>query len=372
MANWRIEIKVFLGSPDRIVAWRRRAIDTIKAITSDGLIRHVRYLPFDYGDVPGGVGHAEELILQGLRSSDSAALIFDQETSVATEQEYTTAIEEHYAGRLPNVTVYFGPSTDGKETNTPFRRTVGGQVLYRKFANEDDLVEAIRKDWTVRARALDAAAECLLRADLPTKELMTVTMVFTPPMQDGVYKLSKQPSEKIISLGKSAQTKHLAGKDLEPVEMYALAQLLDASIAAKNFEPMILKPFPNKVHQYLSKRIRLDLDLPDRAQRIETLKKWLGDVGSIPPTVRDFAAFELGMCKAVTAVNDLRKAMLRPNETLAVRRYAALALGMIRHIDSIEPLVKCHLDTDEPAELRDFTLRALAGILSAADDPSLY
>ena len=61
----------------------------------------------------------------------------------------------------------------------------------------------------------------------------------------------------------------------------------------------------------------------------DILIKWLVDKENIPPTTRDFAAFELGMTKAEKSIDELLKILKNEYELPPVRNYCAMALGMI-------------------------------------------
>jgi hypothetical protein len=107
---------------------------------------------------------------------------------------------------------------------------------------------------------------------------------------------------------------------------YLVARKLFEDIKNNNFGACN-HTFIYPIHQYLSEMIRKSDERRVDIQNI--LINWLKDKENVPPTVRDFAAFELGMSKAENAVDALLERVKDENELLPVRNYSAMALGMI-------------------------------------------
>lgn len=110
------------------------------------------------------------------------------------------------------------------------------------------------------------------------------------------------------------------------------------------------KPFVYLVHQYLSEMIRT-AEPAERACRLAVLRRWLC-TKDIYQTTRDFAAFELGMCKAREARADLMETLADPFELLLVRCYSAMSLGMICNPDDLKRLAELYGREDDQ-QLKD-------------------
>lgn len=134
-----------------------------------------------------------------------------------------------------------------------------------------------------------------------------------------------------------------AGHGLDAKDCYLVSRyLLDA--IQQNQPADCNLTFLFGIHQHLSSMIRDRLDPNERHKVIVTLKGWLTNSHGPHQTTRNFAAFELGMCRADAAIPHLLNAVENANELRLVRYYGVMALGMIgsAHPDVMVRLVRAY------------------------------
>jgi hypothetical protein len=169
--------------------------------------------------------------------------------------------------------------------------------------------------------------------------LMESMKVRELPYTDQIIEMrAKKNTQALTELGEKAFRSYLSsqrpGGGLE--FYYLVATHLYRAIAAGDFSVCRDKPFIYPIHQYLSEMIRV-AEPGERANALAALRRWLNS-RDVYQTARDFAAFELGMCKAREARGDLMTALDDPFELPLVRYYAAMALGMIGSKDDLKGL----------------------------------
>jgi hypothetical protein len=113
---------------------------------------------------------------------------------------------------------------------------------------------------------------------------------------------------------------------------YFIAAKLYSAIRRGDWTPMNEKEFVNEVHQFLALRVAGD------PEAVRVLIDWLSPAEH-PETVRNFAAFALGMSRSRTAVNPLLRSILE-DRGQNVATYAALALRMIKDRQAISRLLQ--------------------------------
>ena len=148
-------------------------------------------------------------------------------------------------------------------------------------------------------------------------------------------------------------------------KLYALPQT-DYFLIARHLyrcirdnEPKVCRrrPFIFTIHQFLSGMVH-SADPPEQAVLTGILRQWLLGRQSVYQTARDFAAFELGMCRVRAAVPELLDCVRNPDEFTAVRSYGAMALGMIGDSSVIDELAALADRTQDP-ELRKIFLHVV-------------
>ncbi len=179
-------------------------------------------------------------------------------------------------------------NTDINEINIPFK--------YLLKYSDSDLIE------TMEVRALPKTDEIIFFKSMPEKEIKK--------FEEREYKLFLENSQYF---------------NPSLTSFYLIARKLFKDIKSNNFESCN-HTFIYPIHQYLSEMIR---ESEKKIEIQEILSKWLLAKNDIPPTARDFAAFELGMSKAENAIDVLLEMVKNDYELFPIRNYSAMALGMI-------------------------------------------
>jgi hypothetical protein len=187
------------------------------------------------------------------------------------------------------------------------------------------------------------------------KNIFETMKVKELPITDEIRKLITENSEEhLMELAKATFDLYLLAPTflfIPPISRisylyyplyYLIARYLYQAIRNNNFEACRHKQFIHQIHQYLSKMIRETQPEEEKEHLISNLITWLNSTKDVPKTSRDFAAFELGMCKVYKAVGDLLKALEdnADEQKFYVRLYAAMALGMLRDKGTLVTLLK--------------------------------
>jgi hypothetical protein len=201
--------------------------------------------------------------------------------------------------------------------------------------------------------------------------LIETMMVNELPVTDDLIDLERSCSaEKLLELSKEPYERYATSPTsyhLSLRDAYLIAYYLYACIERDDYVACRRKPFIYPVHQYLSARVR-HAPQPERNVRIENLRRWLVSRQSVYETSRDFAAFELGMCKAAEATADLLSAVRNRFELPLVRQYGAMALGMIGDKHTVAALLAILDDENDHPELSETLTQVIVFI---ADDQSI-
>lgn len=183
------------------------------------------------------------------------------------------------------------------------------------------------------------------------------------PYTDEIVEVQRESEEAdLLELGEKAFRLYLLtfppqDHKLGLKNYYLIARYLYRAIANNDFSVCRYKPFIYPVHQYLSSRVRASPPA-EREQLTATLVRWLTSREEVYQTSRDFAAFELGMCKANKTTDVLLDALAKIDELPLVRYYAAMAVGMIRDETAIERLIEIYCQEEDP-EMKKVIAHAL-------------
>lgn len=206
---------------------------------------------------------------------------------------------------------------------------------------------------------------------LPTpiqQELLSTMQVPEPDFPVEVIGLIRmEGSHRLTEMAAQA---HEHYHNLAPAELRSLtarqhwliAYHLYGCILADDSAACRLRPYIFPIHQYLSEMIRTAKD-SDKLRLTAVLRKWLNDRENGYPTSRDFAAFELGMCRLLDAAPDLMDCVHRQDEPMALRRYAALALGMLGAMELIPEIGYVSTQVSDP-DFRNLLLHVILHLQS--------
>jgi hypothetical protein len=165
---------------------------------------------------------------------------------------------------------------------------------------------------------------------IPDQNILTTIRIpepeYTPPIKRVQHSLFLKSKAKRKWLRYCSLYRN-AGVRWGDVDYYLIAAYLVQAIKNDRQEECNIT-YRGEIHQYLSRMI-ISSDVGIQTKIIDNLKQWLGDRKSGYETSRDFAAFELGMCRARDALPLLLDRVTDPRELARVRQYAALAIGMI-------------------------------------------
>jgi serine/threonine protein kinase len=140
-----------------------------------------------------------------------------------------------------------------------------------------------------------------------------------------------------LAVMRRGRTRVLAFPDHE-LFFYLIACTLYEATGNGDATPLCEQPFPYDMHRFLAAMVREPGAGPARRswQVLRNLRGWLSDVGQ-PGRVRDFAAFQLGMARAVSALDTLHR-VIEHDDNVELVIYAAMALDWARDRRSLEPL----------------------------------
>ena len=202
--------------------------------------------------------------------------------------------------------------------------------------------------------------------DLRDESILQTMETRELPYTDEIVEVQRESDEaKLLELGEKAYRLYLFSFPPHDYKLglknyYLIARYLYRAIANNDFSVCRYKPFIYPIHQYLSSKIRAS-PRAEREELIATLMRWLKSREEVYETARDFAAFELGMCKADMATDVLLDALANINELPLVRYYAAMALGMIRNETATERLIELYCE-EKHSEMKKVIAHALINI----------
>jgi predicted MPP superfamily phosphohydrolase len=221
------------------------------------------------------------------------------------------------------------------------------------------MIEALREQWEGR---------------LEPGLILTLERHVLPYSDEILELLRNKDPEAIVAAGELALERYVSGANhLTREDYFLIANRLRQAIEDDDPAPCRRRPFVYPIHQYLSDRVRRDAPTP-RAKAIATLERWLSGHTSVYATARDFAAFELGMCGAESALPCLLVSLGNPFETTEVRYYAAMAIGMLRAVGAVPALLSTYGAPETPPDLQTVLAHVvifIAGRAKASDGTSV-
>jgi hypothetical protein len=257
-----------------------------------------------------------------------------------------------------------------------FRRRLAERLAVESFSEPDDLERLLNQKLLAWLRANDSllkvAAEWSGRIEPSLFESMTVR---ERPCADAIIDLRRLSAEEQIPLEEAAYRKYLetpppAHYQLGERVFFLTARYLLQAIREGNFAVCRHKPFIFPIHQFLSKEIRSAPPV-EQQELIKVLLRWLNARLTVYETSRDFAACELGMCKAAVGVRALLDAVSDPGELPLVRYYGAMALGMIGAKEVVKPLLEIYAH-ERTANTRQAIAHTILFLTQLVEDKSCW
>lgn len=180
--------------------------------------------------------------------------------------------------------------------------------------------EKPKRQWPVPDPLDQSIFESMKARDLPYTDDILVLLHETPSSELRVN------AERAYDAYHEMKVEKLGGLPL--LDCFLIARHLYRAIGDNQPKVCRRRPFTFPIHQFLSGMIRSS-DPAERDSLTRILRQWLMGMQSTYQTARDFAAFELGMCRDRAAVQELLECVRNPDELSLVRYYGAMSLGMI-------------------------------------------
>lgn len=345
----KLPLRILSGATADLQPALLRCRDALAMFESPDVSLQFVHLPSEAGAGSATAQRAREL----LRQCHVYVLFAGAEDGEAVRSALKAAVPLGEAGTLSHLFVFTGPSpgiplpaaSGAAPADTPHReprrhapRTVRSYASTAQLMNE---FPSLVRDWLEASSPLLRVAA---RWNCQQNENLFASMRLSPrPFSRDIVVLQGEVD------GEDGRKRSLAAyqryvhtqEQFQEVEYYLVARFLFTAILEGRYEVCQYKPFIWPIHQFLSDSVRSSSP-PIRQQFEGQLLRWLLDRRRVYDTSRDFAAFQLGMCRFTSAEPHLLAMLSDPRELFLVRYYGTFALGMLRMARSVRPLVELY------------------------------
>jgi len=302
-------------------------------------------MSFDYRHLVIDTTPLQRGINRHIGKADLAILVLGTKPGDGLREELDVVTQRLITGVIGTAMLYFTNAVSSEHATQQecAHFLQKKKILYHQISDLADFESRVREHllrWLSDERRIAERQNALFNTDF-FEEFRIPDLALLDEIQE-LHKL-KDDNPALIKLSESAYRKYLTNispddAPLSDIEHYLVARFLKVRVQNDDWKVCQHKEFQNPIHQHLSSIIR-STAAETRQVFITTLRKWLRDQHNIREKARNFAAYELGMCLAREAADDLLWAVANPREESSIRFYGALALGKLRERSTIIPML---------------------------------